>query len=321
MTNPKVLGTWQFSTGGVFASARELAGGKDALSAATAGVTAVELDESVTSAGCGGLPNCHGILQLDAAVMTGDGRVGAVMALERCRAAAPVAEAVLHHSRHSALAGDGATAFAKSRGFHVHDNDSLLSAHAHKRFLEHLVSNKTSYDGHAETQHETADGTKPPPEMSHTDTVGIITLDRNGRMAAGCATSGMQFKDAGRIGDSPLVGCGLFVDESGGAAVASGDGDQMIRYCLCATAVELMRGGASAQEACDILMRRVYSADPRCQAAMCAMTPDGNSGMSCTRRGFYVVEWEYSATNDHVQPRVMEAPSVCNEAKWKHTCV
>lgn len=322
MGRAKIIGTWRFSAVGVTAGAQVILDGGSALSAVVAGVREVELDETVTSAGFGGLPNAAGVLQLDAAVMTGDGRVGAVMALGGCRAAAPVAEAVLQKSRHAMLAGDGATAFAAAHGFPIENNESLLSVNARNKlaaFLQLHASQESSEPKLVPSNEYNDDSTQ---EMSHTDTVGMICVDQKGDLAAACATSGLQFKDAGRVGDSPLIGCGVYVDAKAGAAVASGDGDQMIRYCLSVTTVELMRRGASAQEACDTVMKRVFHADQDCQAAICAMTPDGNTGMSCTRTGFYTAEWTHDSPDAQVMtPVITEAPSVSRSESWKHTCV
>jgi N4-(beta-N-acetylglucosaminyl)-L-asparaginase len=290
--------------------------GGSALDAAVSAVRSVEHDPSVTSAGYGGLPNAAGDLQLDAALMTGDGRLGAVMALEGFPDAISAAHAVLSHGRHPVLAGAGAANFAVTHGLDKRPNEELLTPHARRRYHEYcaqLAGERSSASGpHDENHSENA-------EMPHTDTVGIICRDRTGAIAVGCATSGMQFKDVGRVGDSPIVGAGLYADRKAGAAVASGDGDQMLRFCLAFHVVEEMRGGKAAQDACEAAIRRVAERDPNCQAAVCAIDCNGQTGASCTRSGFFVVEWVEG--RDAAGDARTVAVGGLQQSTWKHTCI
>jgi N4-(beta-N-acetylglucosaminyl)-L-asparaginase len=154
----------------------------------------------------------------------------------------------------------------------------------------------------------------------HTDTVGMICIDGAGEIAACCATSGLEFKAGGRVGDAPLVGAGVYADGAVGAAVASGEGDKMLRFCVAFLVVEEMRRGASAQAACDAAVRRVCDGDPTCQAAVCALDArTGESGAACTREGFKVVVWEEEG--DLEEPRVVAVPGCSPATPWKHTCV
>lgn len=296
-----VISTWTFSKSGTEQAARALKHDASALSAVEAAISTVENDPSVTSVGYGGLPNANGILQLDAALMTSDGKAGCVMALEGYRSAIPVARLVLTNSPHTALAGKGAAAFAAANG--LPPSLDLLTAHASTRHAEFLrgASAPLRHGG--------------PDEMGHTDTVGVIVRDATGALAAGCATSGMQFKHSGRVGDSPIIGAGIFVDACG-AAVASGDGDQMMRFCLTFLAVERMRNGEDVGDACRYAMHRVHATDPNCQAAIVAMDASGRTGASCTHRGFKTVTW----CDDASDVSVHEVSGVV-ESKWKHTCV
>lgn len=301
-----IVATWAFSAPGVVTAASILTNGGGALDAVEHGIHAVELDTRVTSAGYGGLPNALGRLQLDAALMTDDGRIGAVMALEGFRAAVPAARRVLDHSPHSILGGDGAAAFASAHGMVAATNAAqLLSPHAKNRYKQ-FRNGEIGPGPHRD--HAT---------MPHTDTVGMIARDADGRLAAGCATSGMQFKAPGRVGDSPIVGAGLYADEVG-AAVASGDGDQMLRFCIAFLVVEQMRGGEEVQQACEAAMRRVHAADPKCQAAVTGMSPDGGVGAAATHGGFRVVRWRAGTGAEDVQNEEARAVS---ETTWKHSCV
>lgn len=355
-----VVSTWSFSRAGVQAAGKALAETQDPLEAVETGISIVEEDPSVTSVGYGGLPNSLGHLQLDAALMTSDSRQGAVLALNGCRTAIPVARAVLTHSPHPILSGPGALEFARKCAHPTFHNDELLTAHARSRYQQFVRAssggsalvdnkddddangrsgggsgygggsddyggcplddndahlNKTPGDHGASTSASSPPRNGPAPAMKHTDTVGMLARARDGRLAAGCATSGMQFKANGRVGDAPIFGAGLYADVAG-AAVATGDGDRMVRFCLSFLIVERMRAGDSPQDACFEAAARVARADATCQAAVLAMRADGEIGAACTHAGFtYVVVDESGGS-----ARVVEVPSVA-PVKWHHSCV
>ncbi|PXF42492.1 N(4)-(Beta-N-acetylglucosaminyl)-L-asparaginase [Gracilariopsis chorda] len=296
-----LISTWRFSQCGVDAAAVALSSSCSSTEAVEIGVKTVELDESVTSAGYGGLPNAEGVLQLDAAIMTSSGRIGSVMALTGYKSSIDIAHAVLQHSRHPILVGDGAALFAQQRGFQ--NTEDLLTPHAYLRYHEFLASKSS------EPEYHRNDG------MTHSDTVGMIARDSSGAITAGCATSGMQFKSVGRVGDSPIVGAGLFASGSG-AAVASGDGDKLIRFCLAFLTVERMKTGHSAIEACRHTISRVKAVDPTCQAAIAAMSADGEVGAASTHDGFNVVVWRDGMKHSEIRPVKGET-----DIRWIHTCV
>lgn len=302
-----VVATWKFSEPGVAAAVQVLKNDGTALDAVVHGIRVVELDETVTSVGYGGLPNSDGVLQLDAALMSSDGRVGSVMAVEGVQAAIPVARLVLEYSPHTALAGDGASKFAREHGLMpTEDLSTLLSPYAKARYEQFCNAGQDGTQRHQENG-----------EMSHTDTVGMIARDSSGMIVAGCATSGMQFKAPGRVGDSPIIGAGLYADAAG-AAVASGDGDQMLRFCISFLVVERMRAGDTVDEACKVAIRRVVKSDAKCQAGVTAMSANGNVGAACTHRGFRVVRWSYETSPDDMA--IDEATNVA-DATWMHSCV
>lgn len=271
-------GTWGFSKAGVEASIGILSEGGSVLDAAEAGVLAVESDGSISSVGYGGLPDVRGVLSLDAALMTDCGRLGCVMSLEGRRAAIPVARLVMERCDHTQLVGAGVGAFASLHGIPELPDDELLTPEARRKLSE--------------------DGVAAPQEArKHTDTVGILARDFAGALAAGAATSGAAFKAHGRVGDTPVVGSGLYA-EAGRGCVATGDGDKILRFCPAVRVVDLMAAGASASDACFTIVSRISAADETCQAALLAMDSDGSVGAATTHRGFPVVVWR-SGSSEH----------------------
>lgn len=300
-----IVSTWLFSYAGVEAAATVLSKTKSGLDALEQGIKTVEEDPSVTSVGYGGLPNSDGLLQLDAALMTCDGRQGSVLALTGHRSAILVARKVLECSRHPMLAGDGAVAFSVNHGGEILSKDELLTPHAKAR-LQDAVAAAAPKPPEASLHRE---GTIMP----HGDTVGMLACGEDGPMA-GCATSGMQFKHPGRIGDSPIFGAGLYADRCG-AATATGDGDQMLRFCLSFLIVERIRTGESPLKACQYAIHRFHSECPDAQAAVIAVNADGQVGAAATHDGFSYVVW--TATSGI---NVVSVKGACHTL-WKHSCV
>lgn len=234
-----------------------------AVDAVTAGANAVELNNDAQYyVGYGGLPNSDGDVELDAAVMDGRTRLGAVMALRGCRSAVRVARKLIDCSPHSVLAGDGAAAFARAHGFPTEAVLSEGAAEAWRRFRKGVedsagraaaVGALQSSGAHAgRTDFAQGGGA----ELPH-DTVGVLALDARGRLAAATSTSGWAFCAPGRVGDAPLVGSGLYAVDGVGAAVATGDGEQVMRACLAFLVVERMRAGDAPQQACDAAIARL----------------------------------------------------------------
>jgi L-asparaginase/N4-(beta-N-acetylglucosaminyl)-L-asparaginase len=282
---PVAVATWEFGLAAARAAGRVLADGGAALDAVERGINVAELDPEVTSVGYGGLPNADGEVELDAAVMTGaDLRSGAVAALRRISRPVSVARCVMEDGRHAMLVGAGALRFALERGF---VEEELLTEAAAEKWRQWR-------DGKAEGH----------------DTIGLIALDAGGRLAAGCSTSGLAWKLPGRVGDSPLVGPGLYADDAAGAAVATGVGEEIIRFCAAFLAVELMRGGAGPEDACAEVIRRVRarrSGDSDAPVSLLAVSPDGRTGAATTRDSFPYATW----TPDAREPQ-MDAATAGN---------
>lgn len=190
----------------------------------------VEDDERFSSVGLGGLPNRYGIVQLDGAFMDGDSfEFGAVASLENIKSAIDTAYLLKDRSANNFLVGQGAKEFALSRGIKETDVLTSKAYDRYKKKASMLKDDLKAYDGH--------------------DTVGAIVLDERGHMVAGTSTSGLFLKENGRVGDSPLIGSGLYVDSSIGGACATGMGEDITKGCLSYEVVRLMESGLSPTEA------------------------------------------------------------------------
>ena len=243
-----VIATWPFGLPASQAAWRVLSAGGAALDAAVDGATYCEDDESVDSVGYGGVPDASGEVTLDASVMDHRGGCGAVACLHRVRHAAKVARAVMERTVHVMLSGEAATAFAVSQGF---AEDDLLSPRARESYEKWKSARPPS---------AAQQGVQPRSAGHHPlghDTIGILALDAHGTLAGACTTSGRAFKLPGRVGDSPIIGAGLYVDGEVGAATATGLGEEVVRVCGSFDAVERMRRGAEPAEALAGVLRRI----------------------------------------------------------------
>lgn len=276
----KIIATWSFGRVACLAGSRILLAGGSALDAVERGANAVEDDPDVRSVGYGGLPNAEGVVELDAAIMEGlTHRAGAVAALTGVRNAISVARRVMESTPHVMLAGESARRFALREGFLEAE---LLTEESRRRWKEWRE-------------------TRAAADVAHFDTVGVCALDRTGNVAAGCSTSGLAWKLPGRVGDSPIVGSGLYADNEIGAAVATGNGDEIMRVCLSYRVVSMMEAGRSPQEACEEAIRyllRKFSGQTR-GAACVALDRDGRIGSAATRSGFQAPDrlWEYCCSD------------------------
>jgi len=217
------------------------------LDAVEKGINVPEDDPSVTSVGYGGLPNAEGVVELDAAIMDGSRhRAGAVCSLHSIRNPISVARQVLERTPQTTLAGEGAFRFALQAGF---EPEQLLTAESLRKWQEWKARSRKEVS-------------RLVVEENH-DTIGFVATDGQGHVVSGCSTSGLAWKIPGRVGDSPLVGCGVYADDNVGAASATGDGDVMTNYCTSISLVHYMARGASPQEACVELMKHMARTDPK----------------------------------------------------------
>lgn len=245
----------------------ELDGGASTVEAVVRGVNIVERDPEDMSVGYGGLPNDAGVVQLDSSVMHGPTRgAGAVAALEGIKTPSLVALDVMRYTDHVLLVGEGAQRFALSMG---HELENLLTEASRRRWLEWRA--RLSDEDDYLTPEESAepvpgfirrDAAGVDPYDSHDGvrihgTINCNIVDRDGDVSGVTTTSGLFFKIPGRVGDSPLIGAGLYVDNDVGACGSTGRGEAVIKTCGSHTVVELMRGGMSPTDACLEALRRV----------------------------------------------------------------
>jgi N4-(beta-N-acetylglucosaminyl)-L-asparaginase len=281
MADYVVIATWPFGQTAVKTATTLLAKGRPALDAAIAGAQAVEDDPKVNSVGYGGLANAIGTVQLDASVMDGKTlNCGAVAGLENVRHAAALARRVMEKTPHVMLVGEGARLFAVQEGFPLETLNTPESvAEWEKR------RPKPPARGAAAAL---APVDAPMPSDDH-DTVTVLALDKKGLLGGVCTTSGLAHKAHGRVGDSPILGAGLYVDDTAGAAGGTGVGEEIIRICGSMLIVETMRAGKTPQEACEMAVRKVNAVAVRrgvhpARVAFIALSPKGAVGAACSAR-------------------------------------
>ena len=207
-----------------------------------------ELDPRDTSVGYGGLPNEDGIVQLDASIMYGPNHnCGSVAALEGIKTPSSVARLVMERTDHIHLVAEGAQNFARMHGFKV---ENLLTESTRKIWVKwkENLSDKDDYFPPADGNYD---------RERTTGTINILAVDKNSDIAGITTTSGLAWKIPGRVGDSPIIGAGLYLDNEVGAVAATGRGEEMIRSCGSFLGVELMRNGRSPQEACEDVCKRI----------------------------------------------------------------
>ncbi|WP_374540380.1 isoaspartyl peptidase/L-asparaginase family protein [Flavobacterium sp.] len=287
---PIVLSTWNFGLQANEAAWKILKNNGRALDAVEAGVKIPEGDPKERSVGYGGRPDRDGRVTLDACIMDEYANIGSVACLEHIKHPISVARAVMEKTPHVMLVGDGALQFALSQGF---KKENLLVEASEKEWKEWL---KTSQY-------------KPIVNIENHDTIGMIAMDVHGNLSGACTTSGMAYKMHGRLGDSPIIGAGLYVDNEIGAATATGHGEEVIRIAGCHLVVELMRHGRTPQQACEEAVQRIIKLTKLrnknlkdIQVGFIALNKKGQSGSYCVQGGFNY------AVHDGSGNRLIDAP-------------
>ncbi len=270
-SKPVVISTWNFGVRANVESLRVLREGGSVLDAVERGVMVIEADDSNGSVGLGGLPDRDGNVTLDACIMHGDGRAGSVCFVQGIKHPISVARMVMEQTPHVMLVGKGAEQFAREQGIKQHDNK--LTTESWRAWTKWLAEKKY----------------KPVINIENHDTIGLLALDQNATLAGACTTSGLAFKMHGRVGDSPIIGAGLFVDGDVGGATCTGLGEAVLRTLASHLAVERMRMGDTPQQACEVAIKRVVAKNPawrELQVGILALHRDGSHGAYSIQPGF-----------------------------------
>ncbi len=286
--SPLMLSTWSFGRVANAAGWPVLARGESALDAVVAGATAVEDDPSVDSVGIGAIPDASGRVSLDASVMTDPNRCGSVCFVQNYPHAAALARRVMDRTVHVMLAGAGAEAFARGEGFECGELLTETSRKAHARWLEGKAAAELAHYRGCRPAMNVEERYRRATSSGH-DTVCCLARDAVGCIAGACTTSGLGHKMHGRVGDSPIIGAGLYVDQSAGAATATGNGELVIGVCGSFLAVELMRQGREPVEAILEVLRRIqerWRTLTDQQVGMMALRADGCWAAAALRPGF-----------------------------------
>lgn len=282
---PVVISTWDFGKAANAAAWEILSKEGRALDAVEAGVRIPEADPENHSVGYGGLPDRDGFVTLDACIMDEKSNCGSVMCLEYIVHPISVARLVMEKTPHIVLAGDGALQFALANGF---KKENLLTPASEKIWKEWLRN--TKYEPVINVENKKYGAVNIPGGPNNHDTIGMLALDINGNLSGACTTSGLAFKLHGRVGDSPIIGAGLFVDNEIGAATSTGVGEEVIRIVGSHLVVEFMRQGFSPREACKKAVERIVTRDLQkaktLQVGFLAMKKDGSFGAFCIQKGF-----------------------------------
>ncbi len=266
--NPVICSTWNFGLPANELAWKVLDNGGKAMDAAEAGARHAESDPENSSVGFGGLPDEKGNVTLDACVMDSTGNAGSVAFLQNIKHPVSVARKVMEETKHVMLVGEGARQFAVSNGF---EEINLLTEQSEKDWKKWLKERREM------TPHETH------------DTLSVLVQDKMGDLAGACTTSGWAYKLHGRVGDSPIIGAGLFVDNEVGCAAATGLGEEVIKTTGSFLVVELMRQGYDPTKACEEALNRVIKAhngNPDFQIGYIALRKDGEIGSACLKWSF-----------------------------------
>ena len=306
-TVPAVMvSTWDFGAAANAAGIAARAEGGSALDMVEAGGRVAEADESNSSVGYGGLPDRDGRVTLDACVMTWAGDIGAVCALEDIVHAVSVARRVMERTPHTMLVGEGARTFALEQGFEA---QNLLTPRAEAAWRDWL---KTA-DYAPRPNSENTDWRSMPGGSGNHDTIGLLAIGADQRMAGACTTSGMAFKMRGRVGDSPIIGAGLYVDDEIGGATATGVGEDVVRVAGAHAVVEAMRHGLDPAAACRRVIERLArlrgTKVAASQVALLALDKQGRAGAFALQPGFtYAVTDAAGRTRIERAGALFEAP-------------
>jgi N4-(beta-N-acetylglucosaminyl)-L-asparaginase len=284
--NPIVVSTWDFGKAANAEAWKTLSEGGKALDAVEAGVKIPEADPNNHTVGYSGYPDRDGHVTLDACIMDEKGGCGSVMCLEHIKHPISVARLVMEKTPHIVLVGDGALQFALANGF---TRENLLTPESEKAWKDWLKDAKYEPVVNIENKLSFQEQILPGGPFNH-DTIGMVAMDAEGNFSGACTTSGLAFKMHGRVGDSPIIGAGLFVDNEIGAATSTGVGEEVIRIVGSHLVVEYMRQGLSPELACTRAVERIIKRNPEkaktLQVGFLALNKRGEFGAYAIQKGF-----------------------------------
>jgi isoaspartyl peptidase/L-asparaginase-like protein (Ntn-hydrolase superfamily) len=304
---PLVLSTWDYPAA-VSAAWAAVNSDGSALDGVESGVNYCELNQCRGSVGYGNHPDEHGETTLDAMIMDGPSHdAGSVACLRNVRRAISVARNVLEHTETTLLAGELATKFARTMGFPIESLSTNASRAHHSEWKKN--SCQPNFWRNVSPDPKEHCGPYRPAKIhsSHKhaitgpdnhDTIGMIVIDKDGKIAVGTSTNGLDHKIPGRVGDTPVVGSGGYVDQEVGAAAATGDGDIMMRFVPSYQAVESMRQGLSPQDAANDAIRRIVRKYPKFQGALIATNTTGHFAIAC--HGWQTFPYTFANPDNHV---------------------
>lgn len=304
VNKPIVVSTWDFGVAANQAAWQVLKAGGRALDAVEAGVRVPESDLANMTVGKGGYPDRDGHVTLDACIMDEFGNCGSVAALEHIAHPISVARMVMEKTPHVMLVGAGALQFARENGF---ESENLLTPEAEEAWKRWLEEKK--YEPIINIENKSFNVERLPGNQYNHDTIGMLALDTTGNLSGACTTSGMAFKMHGRVGDSPIIGAGLYVDNEIGGATATGVGEEVIRTVGSFLVVELMRQGLSPQAACREAVERIIKKKPdtarQIQVGFLALNKHGEYGAFSLQKGF-----SYAVCDEQRQDLLVDGESV-----------
>ena len=290
INTPVVISTWVDGIAANEAAWEVLSKGGRALDAVEQGVRVTESDVSNQTVGIGGRPDRNGFVTLDACIMDENGDCGSVAFLQDIEHPVSVARKVMEETPHVMLVGKGALDFALAQGF---ERKNILTPESEEEWQKWLE--------------EAPEEVKAEINVENHDTIGMIALDKDGNLSGSCTTSGAAYKLHGRVGDSPIIGAGLFVDNEVGGACATGWGEAVIRVVGSHLVVEFMRQGHHPEEACRLAVERVISKNPDyedIQVGFLALNKNGEFGSYCIQPGFNFAVYDVAGGN-----RMLDAES------------
>ncbi len=314
---PFVISTWRHGIAANEKAYEILKSGGSSLDAVEQGVKVAEDDPQVLSVGYGGLADAEGRVTLDAALMDWQARIGSVIAVEHIKNPICLARLILETTEHTVLAGEGAYNFALKNGFTPAILHTELSI---RKYNEWVASNSKGAQEYHTEDFELKGGPINKKsgmgvnEDGNHDTIGMIAIDKDGHISASCTTSGTAWKLHGRVGDTPIIGAGLYVDGSVGGAVSTGRGEECIRACGSFLAVEMMRLGKSPQEACEIASKRViklnllstHNRNSIYQVGFIAVNANAEYGSAAVRDGFQYALYKDGKNELHNSKFIMD---------------